>query len=396
MGKINNILASEPQVQKLYQCIAGDEACRDLSSDARAFALLQRDLASKAAQKLPGWAAKNCLYTRRALEQCSSETLADYKAALFGGAYCLDLSSGLGVDAVAFSRKFAQVHAYDPDEELNLLFAINMQQLGIRNINRFQGDALSALQDMQSKADLIYLDPDRRDKQGEKRLVGFQRYHPNPLEVYRLFGHLGECWLLKLSPLDDISAICEVFAGLKSIRVISKEGEVKELLLELVPDYSGATEISAVFIGAADIKSYSYFSGHSISSELIHFKSASQPQDWLYEPAAALIKSAYLKNSAHQMLALNHSGTLWTAAQKEELPGRWVKLLAVKKDFSLRKMKRFLNEQGIDSGLVKTRDFPIGSEQARSVLGISEGTQHAVYLTKTGNTTLMMLGEIIR
>lgn len=371
-----------------------DMACKTLSSDVRAFALLQRDLASKAEQKLPGWAAKKCLYTRRALEQCSSEALADYKADLFRGTRCLDLSGGLGVDAVAFSRSFEEVISIDPDEDLHLLFLHNAQQLGLRNIHRIQGDAFSVLQGTQSRVDLIFLDPDRRDKQGGKRLVGFQHYQPNPLELYRLYGHLGRRWLLKFSPLDDISAIMSAFAGLKSISVLSKDAEVKELLLELIPEYSGTTEIAAVFIGQGRSKSYSYHLENAVSSR--SNQSSTTPFQWLYEPAAALIKSAFLKNAMHTMQALNASGTLWTAEQRGNLPGRWVNITAVQKDYSLRKMNRFLKEQGIQSGLVKTRDFPIGSEQARALLGIAEGEEYAVYLTKTGNTVLMMLGEISR
>lgn len=374
--------------------MADDKACTGLSSDVLAFALLQKDLASRAQLKLPNWAARTCLYTRRALEQCSSEALAAYKASLFSGRCCFDLSGGLGVDAVAFARSFEAVISTDPDEDLHVLFVHNLQQLGVRNVRRIQGDALSFLKGTQSRADLIFLDPDRRDKQGGKRLVGLQHYHPNPLELYQLFGHLGERWLLKCSPLDDISAMMDAFTGLKSIRVLSKDNEVKELLLELVPEYSGTTEIAAVFIGEGRSQSYSYPWGNSVFFQ--GNQSTAAPLQWLFEPASALIKSAYLKNSVHPMLALNTSGTLWTAAQRGDLPGRWVHITAVKKDYSLRKMNRFLREQGIRSGLVKTRDFPVGSESARALLGIAEGEQHAIYLTKTGNTTWMILGEISR
>lgn len=374
--------------------MADDKACKALSSDARAFALLQRDLAPKAELKLPGWALKKCLFTRRALEQCSSEALAHYKATRYSGVHCIDLSGGLGVDAVAFARSFEEVTSIDPDEDLHLLFMHNVKQLGLRNIHRIQGDALSVLQGLQSRADLIFLDPDRRDKQGGKRLVGFQHYQPNPLELYRLFGHLGRRWLMKFSPLDDIKAIMDAFTGLKSISVLSKDAEVKELLLELIPEYSGTTEIAAVFIGQGSSDTYSFHLGGS--SWFQGNQSSAEPLQWLYEPASALIKSAYLKNSKHRMQALNASGTLWTSVQRADLPGRWVKISVVKKDFSLRKMSRFLQDQGIQSGLVKTRDFPIGSEQARTLLGIAEGEDYAIYLTKTGNTALMIMGEISR
>lgn len=394
MGKIKNILATAQHAQKLYQCIADTAMCRDLSADIRAFALLQRELAVKAEHKLPGWATANCLYTRRALEQCSSEELAEYKASFYTGALCLDLSGGLGVDAVAFSRSFERVISSDPDEDLHALFTRNAQQLGIANIQRVQCDAQLALQNLKSTADLIYVDPDRRQKEADKRLVGFRNYNPDPLELFRNFGHLGRRWLVKLSPLDDIHAIVAACSGLKRISVLSKDGEVKELLLELIPAYSGAADIETVFITREQSKSYSYTLDTKTHQRAI--SPAGKILEWLYEPAAALIKSAHLKNTLHNMDSLNASGTLWTSAQRGHLPGRWVKILAVLEDNSLRKISSFLKERGIRSGLVKSRDFPMGSAQARAFLGISEGEKYAIYLTRSGKNSLMVLGEISR
>ncbi len=51
MGKIRDILASEEQVQKLYQHLLAHTPLSSLSPDARAFALLQLDLQAKAQHK---------------------------------------------------------------------------------------------------------------------------------------------------------------------------------------------------------------------------------------------------------------------------------------------------------------------------------------------------------
>jgi len=390
MGKISNILASSQKVQKLYQCMEAESVCRGLPADVRVLAMLQRTLASKVLRKLPSWAAARCLFTRRALEQCSSEALAAYKASLYQGELCVDLSGGLGVDTLALAAHFKQVVSADPDEDLHALFAFNSLQMGVGNVRRVQAEAATLLQELDSAADLVYLDPDRRDKEGSKRLVGFRNYSPDPIALFHTYGHLGKVWLVKLSPLDDLQAIAGAVAGLKHIRVLSKDGEVKELLLEMIPGYAGVIEISAVFFEQNISLSYAW--NPEAKAERIPY--AVQPLEWLFEPAAALIKSGYLKNSRHPLLPLNASGTLWTARSREQIPGRWVRLFSVNTNCSLRKLKKLLQERDISSGLVKSRDFPLSSEQARTVLGLAEGEAYAVYLTTQGKTSLMMIGSM--
>ena len=388
MGKIRDILASEEQVQKLYQHLLAHAPLSSLSPDARAFALLQLDLQAKAQHKLPSWHEAGCLFTRQSLEQCSSEMLARYKSSLAQGRLCLDLSGGLGVDAVAFSRVFEDVISADPDEDLHALFLWNATRLGVQRVQRVCADALQVLSEFRDVADLIYLDPDRRNAQG-RRLIGFNNYSPEPLELFRKYGPRGRVWMIKLSPLDDLHAILNACAEVKSIRVVSKDGEVKELLLELIPGYSGPVTVMAVFAENGQTWAHAW-NPHVPARPL-----AGEVQEWLYEPASALIKSGYMKQEAHGLAPLNVSGTLWTAQHRESLPGRWIQVQHVSRERSLRQCSRMLQELGIDAALVKTRSYHLGSEEVRKILGLAEGQLDAVYFTSQGNKHLMIVGKIL-
>ncbi|MEY3982711.1 MAG: hypothetical protein RL160_268 [Bacteroidota bacterium] len=388
MGKIRDILASEEAFQKLYQHLVSGARLSHMHQDARAFVQLQAELRAKAAHKLPSWETLSCLFTRQSLEQCSSELLANYKSTLVRGKRCLDLSGGLGVDAVAFSRVFDEVISVDPDADLHELFLWNAARLGVKNVHRLCADAVEVLEQTDVPADLIYLDPDRRSAQG-RRLVGFKHYSPEPLALYKKYANLGRLWLIKLSPLDDLHAIMNACPEVKSIRVISKDAEVKELLLELIPGYTGVTTVEAVFAESGQTCT------HLWNPQLPAMAMADKVLDWLFDPASALIKSGYLKQARHRLEPLNVAGTLWTAPARERLPGRWIQVLHVARERSLRKCGRILQELGIDAALVKAKSYHLSSEEVRKVLKLAEGQEYAVYFVGQGKSSLMMVGKIV-
>ena len=62
---------------------------------------------ARAAQKLPSYAAAQCILPPLAFEQASSEACAAHK--LLEGDTVLDLTCGLGADALFLSRRFRRV-----------------------------------------------------------------------------------------------------------------------------------------------------------------------------------------------------------------------------------------------------------------------------------------------
>lgn len=391
MGKVSDILSSNQQVQKLYQCLESGSDSSALSPELRIFIAQQRELHAGAVAKIPAWAEAGCLFTRRALEQCTSAQVAEFKASLFHGCTCIDLSGGMGVDAVALAKSFDKVVSVDPDEDLHTLFHHNMSRLHVQGVQRLHTDAETLLKKLTNPVDLIYLDPDRREKMGDKRLLGYRNYRPDPLALFLAYGSMAAVWLIKLSPLDDIQAVLAQWPGIKHIRILSRHGEVKEMLLELVPGYAGVVDITAHLLDDGSAWQYE----RSIKSVQM-LKELAAPLDYLFEPHPALIKSGWMKYSPHQLRPLNASGTLWTFERKTELPGRWVRLQGVLEQQSLRSLAKILKERGVQAAVVKARDFTPGSEEARKILGLKESDHCAVYLTGNGKRKLFLWGVVER
>ena len=87
---------------------------------------------ARAAQKLPSYAAAQCILPPLAFEQASSEACAAHKR--IGGDTVLDLTCGLGVDAFFLSRRFGRVVTLERNDVLARVAAENFSRLGATNI----------------------------------------------------------------------------------------------------------------------------------------------------------------------------------------------------------------------------------------------------------------------
>ena len=214
--------------------------------------------------KLPSWYAVPSLHYPLPLsaEQCSSEETALYKASIIcnqaddkRSRCCVpktvpptaheweghiperiaDLTGGLGVDAWAFSRVCEKVLYNEMKPELVAAAEHNFKELGVENVeisNRVieKGKVKDILGDF--KADVIFLDPARRDDVGRKVFM-LEDCSPNVLELLPELYDACPKIMLKLSPMADITAVCRQLAGVKEVHVVEADGECKELLLLL-------------------------------------------------------------------------------------------------------------------------------------------------------------------
>ena len=87
---------------------------------------------ARAAQKLPSYAAAQCILPPLAFEQASSEACAARK--LLEGDTVLDLTCGLGVDALFLSRRFRRVVTLERNEVLARVAAENFSRMGVANV----------------------------------------------------------------------------------------------------------------------------------------------------------------------------------------------------------------------------------------------------------------------
>lgn len=234
---------------------------------------ISRTTDRKVAAKLPSLAGIR-IPSGLALEQCSSEAAALHKAVTAvklasgksgraGDALRIaDLTGGLGIDCWAFSRTFGKVLYNEMNPSLSEAVRENFETLGIGNVTFCGFEIRPDSDDWKNAlasfgADIIYLDPARRDAAGRKVFL-IEDCSPNVLELLPALLCLSPLILLKLSPMADISLVADRLSGrcreatgrncLKRIQAAGLNGECKELLCIIDRDWdrpcsTGATKL---------------------------------------------------------------------------------------------------------------------------------------------------------
>ncbi|ARK12364.1 SAM-dependent methyltransferase [Fibrella sp. ES10-3-2-2] len=245
----------------------------------------------KAKGKLPGWYAHPQLTFPAALsvEQASSERAAAYKASLVSGSLLADLTGGMGVDTAAFARQVNRVNYVERNQPLAELTARNMQLLGLLNVTVNVGDGLAWLANQPDTFDWLYLDPARRDSRGG-RVVGLADCEPDVLTYLPLLLQKAHNLLLKTSPLLDIEATLRQLPTTREVHVVAVQGEVKETLFVLGRESVALADVQMTAINLRDtgeMQTFAYRRGDEATASV----TLADPQTYLYEPNAALLKA---------------------------------------------------------------------------------------------------------
>lgn len=225
----------------------------------------------KISTKLPEWYAEPGIIfpDRICAEQSSSSETARYKADVAAGIIrgtlakdsenistkadvirgrIADLTGGLGVDSLAFSRVATHVLYNEMNPERAAAAKHNFALLGAANI-----DVIShCVQPTEASSpdifwetlttfrpDLVYMDPARRSTTGNKVFL-LEDCSPDVLTLLSDLFRITDNLLLKLSPMADISMLItrlrEHQGYVHEIHVVAAVGECKELLLWVRPE----------------------------------------------------------------------------------------------------------------------------------------------------------------
>lgn len=263
-------------------------------SFAQILGTIENDRDRKIATKLPSWSAAGGLDypSSLSLEQCSSETTAQYKAGIIkeksgAGVSLVDLTGGLGVDSLAFSRVCGKVTYNEINPTLAAAAVKNFAIMGAGNIRVLNMDSSDLLK-KEWHSDWIFLDPARRDAAGKKVFL-LEDCSPNVLELMPDLWRHTDRIMLKLSPMADITMISGRLGGcLEELHVTGSGGECKELLC-LLSKAGRAVYSTTVAELCGDTAVKETFT----AKEAIGLSGIPAPGDTLFEPSAALMKSGY-------------------------------------------------------------------------------------------------------
>lgn len=379
--------------------------------DARDLAVNTISAIQKLEKKAPLWAGTTGLVfaTRLSAEQCSSEKAADYKATLVERILSdtklpqrriADLTGGIGVDCLAFSRISKEVLYNEMDTRIAAATRHNFAVLKARNIKissiKVSRESISGILGG-FRPDLVYIDPARRDSSGNKVFL-LEECSPDVLSLIPGLFMYSRHILLKLSPMADIPMVWErlntsaresmhPIAGkgrcVREIHVTAYNGECKEVLVWMDREYEGRRTTFCVEDGNAmkfvPGKACEGFRGVDSTYSRI-----------LFEPGKSFTKAGMFNELCDRLglakfARFTHLYTVPEVTTEEELMEHAGRLAQYGKVYSVIETLP-LNKASIKAVALKypqcevtARNIPMSSDELRSKLKVSSGEGYHVF-----------------
>lgn len=324
----------------------------------------------KCRTKLPSYYAVQAIVPTLAYEQSSSEDCAERKE--LSGESVLDLTCGLGVDALALSKRFRRVVTIERNEGVAAVARENFRRLGIENIEVVCSSAEEYIATCTDHFDWCFSDPDRRGEKGEK-LVRLEDCSPNVVALMPTLKRLADKVCIKCSPLFDVDEAFRLF-GDCTIECVSLGGEAKEVNVYI----DGSTpQLKAVAVGMGE---------YSCNIEERNAaKWSAQPSDLsLYRhitlPDVALQHARMVAISFEGRCDVwSNNGVALSIEKPEGLLGRTFEIEAIYEIDSA--FKRVI--KGVKAEIYR-RDFPMSNSEICKRYKCSEGGREKWCFTRIG------------
>ena len=349
------------------------------------FALEQIAGRQKAKTKLPSWAAIDGIVwpPHLSMEQCSSEQTARYKALIAGkGALIVDLTAGFGVDMAFISQQFQKAIHVERQAQLCTISSQNYKLLGLDHIEVVCADGVDYLHQL-DHADLIFLDPARRDDHGA-RTYGIADCTPNVLTLRDELLQKADRVMLKLSPMLDWRKAVEDLGHVSEVHIVSVDNECKELLIVL--EVRGKrSEVREYIVDCVNLlsngdKEEFKFSAADISLTS-HLSPLTSIPHLLFEPNASIMKAGCFAALEQRfgVQQLDKNSHLFVADHDvSDFPGR---RFIIEKTTSMNKRELKVALAGIGRANITVRNFPMSVAELRKRLKLKDGGD--VYLFAT-------------
>lgn len=322
----------------------------------------------RARKKLPSYYAAECILHPRAFEQSSSEAVAATKR--ISGERLLDLTCGLGVDALYLARNFSEVVTLERDPVLAAITRENMRRLGARNVQVLCTSAEEYLAGCTEHFDWIYADPDRRSETGRK-LVRLEDCSPDVVALRPQIERVAPRLCLKNSPLFDFEEALRYFPT-ACIEILSLHDECKEVVIRA--DGSGPTiAAEAVGIGRIEVP--------LSERDMRPSEGAFTPEAyrWLILPDVALQKGRLV---CHHLRArgfvASENGFAFSRERPEGVLGRIFEIEQIA-PYKPKELRRELKGRRAE---IWKRDCPLSLEEIRQQTGLRVGDEVRLAVTK--------------
>ena len=341
--------------------------------------------------KIPSWYdLDDILYpVHLSLEQCSSEATAKYKASLVNGQSFVDLTGGFGVDCAFLSCQFQSGTYVEQQNMLCEITEANFRTLGLKHIQVECNNAVEYLGKITQKIDCIYLDPARRNNSGEK-IVSIQDCNPNIHSIKEQLINKAETVMIKLSPMLDIPLALKSLPETSEVHIVSINGECKELLF-ILRNTTQQEDPKIVCVNILKDLNIQYFSFLKTEEQNAGIEYCSEPQSFIYEPNASVLKAGAYKSIAlkYNLRKFHPDSHLYTSSElSKNFPGRIFKLISA---FSFNKKELKENLGGITQANISIRNFPGTVDDLRKKLKLKDGGDIYLFATTLFNENKIIL-----
>lgn len=333
--------------------------------------------------KIPSWYnTTSLLYPSNvSMEQCSSEASAKYKQRFVGkGSRIADLTGGFGVDTYFLSLVAGSTDYFERNQELAGTATHNFNELRAANISVFNREIDSAaLQQIPDDFyDLIYIDPARRGKYGE-RVYSIHDCEPDIMEIKSELLRIAPEILVKISPMADISAVASELKETAEIHVVAVNNECKEVLLLLSRENKEHT-ITAIELSTGKWFSYTPVEERNAAVQYAG-QSDLQPGSFLYIPSAAVLKAGpfkLLSSRMHVSKLAPSSHYYVSPSYIRNFPGKIRKIEAVYQ-FN----RSFIRDFGkrFPECSVSSRNFPLSAAELKKRMKLRESSHYHLIAT---------------
>ena len=341
-----------------------------------------------------------------------------------------DLTGGLGVDSWFFSKKASQVMYCEMLPELCMAAKHNYAVLGADNITVKNAAVISETQITQPeydntectnadgisifqtpaqlladfKPDIVYMDPARRGEGGKKVFL-IEDCTPAVLtlknEIFQHTRHL----LLKLSPMADITMVCERLGRCcREVHVVASGGECKELLVWMDREWNDEYMIHAVELhkdSEAGVITFGVAEEKTAMAkpfDIDIYQEAVRQEEksiYLFEPGKALMKAGAF-NLISERFEISKLGTsthyyIFDDEQKADVLNQYGKVFRVIRLEPLDKRTIKAAGKEFPKAEVTARNIPMDTDTLRKKLGVTSGDDAHIFGLKSDSAGALLI-----
>ncbi|MFI3289161.1 MAG: RsmD family RNA methyltransferase [Rikenellaceae bacterium] len=371
-------------IERIHTDVALDKSLCHSALVATQVKYLQR-----AKSKLPHYFEARCIIPSRAFEQSSSEATACSKP--ISGESVLELTCGLGVDAMALSKRFKRVVTLERDEILAEVAKENFKRLGIESIEVINSSAEEFLEQCEERFDWIYVDPDRRGADGKKKVL-LEDCSPNILALDADLKRVADNLAVKCSPIFDVDEAFRIYAGSR-VEVVSVGDECKEVNIYINRCGEQKEMIGALAVGKGEVW---------VNKGDEHYPTLLQSLDYklfshLIIPDVSLQKSRLARKILGEICLIESDNgygfSTPEAMAKFDATRHLARIEQIDSilEYEPKKARKELATRAITRAEILKRESPYSVAQITKQLKISEGGKQKIAVTKLKNRLIIII-----